>query len=120
MLPSITRLDSSFPGKGKIIRQALESVRFCKQHPAGIARIAECFNPPSCADLKLSVINSITEGHGVEYIAHKDDTFHEVHGLDYVNMGDTYITTVIYDYRSSRFILGDWGTIIETREGQYL
>ena len=120
MLPSITRLDSSFPGKGKIIRQALESVRFCKQHPAGIARIAECLRFPSCVDLKLSVINSITEGHGVEYIAHKDDNFIEVYGIHYVNMGDTYTTTMIYDHKSSRFVLGDWGTIVEAREGQYL
>ena len=121
MLPSIKRLESAFPGHGKAIRQALESTQFCRQHPAGAARIAECYHPPSIVDLKLTVVNSMTEGHGVEYIAHRDDTLHgSIYGLDYVNQGKTYATTIIFDHKSNRFILGDWGSIVERREGQYL
>lgn len=79
--------------------------------------MAEYFHPPSIVDLKLTVVNSITEGCGVEYIAHKDDGFRcdEMMGLSYVNHGDTYVETIIFDHNSGRFILGDWGSIVERR-----
>lgn len=119
MLPSIKTLDKCFPGKGKLIRQALESIRFCRQHPAGQRRLAECHHPPGSVDLRLTVINDIIGGHGVEYISHRDDGMRDVYGIEYVNLGDTYITTILYDHKLDSFRCSDYGSIIERREGQY-
>jgi hypothetical protein len=41
-------------------------------------------------------------------------------GLDYVNMGDTYDTTLIFDHRKGRFIVSSWGDIVERdRTGRF-
>jgi hypothetical protein len=113
-LPSIRTLETAFPGKGKELRQALEMTKAqLKQHPAGERRWRECYNPPSCYDLRLHVLDSIAETCGVEYIAHKDDTFHEVHGLEYLNTGETYTPTIVYDHSRKRYRVSSWGDIVE-------
>jgi hypothetical protein len=119
-LPSIKRLESAFPGKGKIVRTLLESVAAVNAHPAAIARVAECYNPPTLLDKRLHAINAETEGCGVEYIAHKDDTFRSTYGLEYVNHGDTYVTTIIFDHWKHTWNLCSWGDIVEGREGKYV
>jgi hypothetical protein len=114
MLPSIKTLDSAFPGHGKELRQALEMRRSqLAQHPAGAARIAECYHPPKTYDVRLHVLDSIAETCGVEYIAHKDDTFTDSYGLDYLNTGDIYGATIIYDHRTGRYRVSSRGYIVE-------
>lgn len=114
MLPSIKTLDSAFPGYGKDLRQVLEMNRSqLAQHPAGAARIAECYHPPKTYDVRLHVLDSIAETCGVEYIEHEDDTFHTVYGLDYLNTGDSYTRTIIYDHSKGRYIVAAWGDIVE-------
>jgi hypothetical protein len=34
-------------------------------------------------------------------------------GLEYVNMGDPYDTTLIYDLSTGRFYVGAWGDWVE-------
>jgi hypothetical protein len=34
-------------------------------------------------------------------------------GLEFVNMGDTYDTTLIYDFSTGRFYVGAWGDWVE-------
>jgi hypothetical protein len=114
MLPSVKTLDSAFPGHGKELRKVLEMNRSqLSEHPAGAARLSACHNPPKTYDLRLHVLDSIAETCGVEYIAHKDDTFHEVYGLEYLNTGDTYTRTIIYDHNKSRYLVSSWGGIVE-------
>jgi hypothetical protein len=68
----------------------------------------------------LEYANELIGGYGVEYIAHRDDTSWRSHGLQYVNTGDTYSATVVYDWHTGRFLWGaDWGSIVESRPGQY-
>ena len=50
--------------------------------------------------------NELLGGHGIEYLRGNP-------GLDYVNMGDTYNTTLCFDHKTKRFIVSDWGTIVE-------
>jgi len=37
----------------------------------------------------------------------------------YVNMGDTYDTTLIYDYKTNRFVVSSWGDIVERQPRRF-
>ena len=118
-LPSIKRLESVFPGKGRVIRKLLESSAAVNAHPAAIARVAECYHPPTLLDKRLHAINAEAEGCGVEYIRHRHDTFRTSLGLEYINQGDTYTTTIVFDHLKCTWRLCDWGSIVESRPGAY-
>lgn len=40
------------------------------------------------------------------------------HGITYLNMGDTYEWTVLFDSRTERFSTGCWGDVVERLERQ--
>jgi hypothetical protein len=61
----------------------------------------------------LKAADKMLEGHGVEYIESLTDTSRNREGLSYVNMGDTYMTTLIYDHGKGRFLVTSWGDIVE-------
>lgn len=69
------------------------------------------------ADAKVSRVldaaDKMMNTHGVEYIASSEDTYRSRDGLEYVNTGDTYTTTLIYDHGSSRYKVMSWGDIVE-------
>lgn len=114
MFPSIKALDRAFPGKGRELRKAFEAKRAeLALHPAGAARIAECYHPPKTYDVRMHVLDAIAETHGVEYIQHKDDTFKQVKGFDYLNTGDTYALTIVRNCVSGSYRVASCGEITE-------
>jgi hypothetical protein len=118
MFPSIKTLERAFPGKGRELRKALEAKRAeLVLHPAGAARIEECHHPPKTYDVRMHVLNAIAETHGVEYINHKDDTFTQSSGLDYLNTGDTYALTIIRNCATGSYRVAAWGDIVERDRG---
>jgi hypothetical protein len=119
MLPSIKTLETLSPGNGKELRKCLEDYSYCRSHPAGAVRIAECFHPPRKYDVRLTVCDAILETCGVEYIAHKDDTFHETYGLSYCNTGDTCAPTLIFNHSTGTYRVAAWGDIVESCTGRY-
>jgi hypothetical protein len=88
-IPSLKALEAQWPGKGKSLRAALEG---------------RC--PLSSAD-------PIIGGHGVEYIPRGHNA--KSPAIGYVNMGDTYDTTLLRTGDTIR--IGDWGSIVE--RGRY-
>jgi len=59
-------------------------------------------------------------GHGLEYIRHLDHSQHEVFGIDYINMGDPYIPTILFNHLTRQFMVAAWGDIVErAEEGTY-
>jgi len=112
-LPSIETLESAFPGKGKELRTLLESARAVREHPAAIKRREECFHPPSLLDQRLHALNAAAETYGVEYIAHRDDTYSDTYGLEYLNTGDTYTPTLMFDRARGLWRVCSWGDIVE-------
>lgn len=95
-LPSIKTL-SAVTSKPKALRKALEAYRDDK------------------ATLRATMerADELIGGYGVEYIRHKKDTMRTVYGLDYVNMGDTYATTLLFDHATDSFNVGTWVDIVE-------
>ena len=60
---------------------------------------------------KMEEINAIMGGHGIEGI-NKQVGDHTL-DLMYVNMGESYDTTVIYDFDEGMARIGDWGSYVE-------
>jgi len=113
-LPSIKTLENAFPGKGKALREALlMSKAQLSEHPAGENRTAECYHPPACYDIRMHVLNSIAECHGVEYIASDKDTFTTASGFDYLNVGDSYAATIIRFCETGNYRVACIGDIVE-------
>lgn len=119
-LPSVKSLESAFPGYGKELRKCLESV----SHSEIIADqyIQTCHHRPDGISIILSACDLIAETCGVEYIQCKKDGFYigEQYGLSYLNTGETYATTLIYDHRTDNYRVCDWGTIVENRPNFYV
>ncbi len=71
-------------------------------------------------DEALETVNSAIDGHGVEGIQAEDgykvDDYWRDTILLYVNMGDTYDTTICYDTEEEEFFVGSWGDFVEDWE----
>jgi hypothetical protein len=61
----------------------------------------------------LAFADKAMNGFGVEYIASSEDTMRTPDGLDFVNMGDTYDTTLVYDHGKGKYLITSWGDIVE-------
>jgi len=72
---------------------------------------SQCYNQPSQVELALCAINEVINGFGVEGIP--DEDYREP-GVSYVNRGDSYTPTIIHN--GQRWIVGDWGSIIEKQD----
>lgn len=54
--------------------------------------------------------------HGVECIRSEKDTMYEFHGIEYLNTGETYQTTLLYDYHTQTYRVQSWGDCVEIQE----
>ncbi len=90
-LPSIKRLESFFPGKGKQIRHLLESDSAVDESPAVVAWVKQCYHPPKMREKRLEALNEAIGGHGVEAVFDGDSLWPR---LEYINTGDLYNATI--------------------------
>ena len=67
----------------------------------------------------LQCIDDLIGGHGVEYIRSSQDTMRKADGLEYVNMGDPYRATVLFDHAAGTFYVGCWGDWTERYPGRF-
>jgi hypothetical protein len=117
--PSVTRIKSRLGvtlAVARAIRHALDcDSAIVNSHPVVIAdfRARGIVSEPSevstrfmpLQERRLLIVNNLLNGHGVERAA----------GVDYVNMGDTYAQTVLWDRRTARYAVMDWGYFAERR-----
>ncbi len=69
----------------------------------------------------LDLANKLTQAHGVEAIRgdyHVDNYYFDVVAL-YVNMGDTYAPTLLYNTDTDTWILTSWGDWVERNSRKY-
>lgn len=69
----------------------------------------QCYNEPSNNEKIIEALNEVIEGYGIESQSYGDDQY-----FSYVNMGDTYSATIIYD--DGEYIFTSWGDYIEEIE----
>ena len=76
--------------------------------------VAECFNKPKTDELKLGAINEALGGYGIEAVRTSKwkNGYWCVVLCSYVNLGDSYIPTVIH-HRKHGFIIASIGDVIE-------
>ena len=96
-IPSIKKLTNAFGAeKAQTIRKLME--RFHDKNPLG------------CRPTRtMDAISDVLNGSGVEYI--EAGAGAKSPAIYYVNMGDTYDTTVMWV--RGRFRVGSWGDIVE-------
>jgi len=63
----------------------------------------------------LHAIDVLVEGFGVESIPDEDDDPRRGPRYEYINLGDTYATTLIYDSAKDNLFIGSWGDVVERR-----
>ena len=73
-------------------------------------------------ELRMDAINICLTGYGVENIRGKEN-LNSVFWGDavalYVNMGDPYIPTVVFETRTYKFIATDWASWVEKNQTKY-
>ncbi|MCK9567461.1 hypothetical protein M0R72_00765 [Candidatus Pacearchaeota archaeon] len=66
----------------------------------------------------MELADKTMHGHGVEEIVGFKNSSKEMTTVaHYVNMGDTYASTIIYDCLADKFYVGTYGDWLEWREG---
>jgi hypothetical protein len=88
---------------------------------ARIARLIASANNSDKVDKVLEEVNRLTDANGIEPINgdyHVDNFYHDIVAL-YVNMGDTYETTLLYETDKDRFLVTSWGDWVEHNERKY-
>ena len=76
----------------------------------------QCYNKPSDKELKLCALNEVLSGYGTESINHESVYINSYYGnivASYVNMGDTYINTVLLNHETGKFIIMSYGDYYE-------
>ena len=75
---------------------------------------------PHEVDKAIQSINNLLKGYGTEVLT---DGEWRRYWLDtafvYVNMGDTYAPTVIYDIDHNRWLVTSWGDIVEAQARRF-
>ncbi len=108
-------------------KNLLEFLRVTEVDAAAIAAAIKAARedraePEVAVDDALEVANKILKGHGIEAIRSGqylvDHYFRDIVAL-YVNMGDTYETTLLYETDKDRFLVTSWGDWVERNERKY-
>ena len=109
-MPSLVRKNppTGFRIAGPAVKTMSEGLRISK---ADAQRLKDMMD--TGAPRILQAADKMMNGHGVERISGVGG------GLMYVNMGDTYDTTLIYDYKTNRFVVSSWGDIVERQPRRF-
>lgn len=78
----------------------------------------QCYHDPrpEAPETIMHAINGVLGGYGAEAIWGDDS---QCPVAEYVNFGDTYDTTILYDYRAERFRVMSWGDWVEKYGERY-
>jgi len=92
-----------------IIRKVLKG-----ELPTKAFKLTDYERQYGAAERRLIVVNKIIDGHGVEALADRDDNSSSYlpHAI-YINTGDTYSPTILFDYHTRNFSLTTWGDYVE-------
>ena len=111
--PSLTRLEYTFPGKGKELRALLEGEVHTCAYKSVQDLIARCYNKPDYPYRLMTALNEIIGGHGIERI--------ECNGkpiVEYVNRGCPHMITIVRKIKTGNIILTGWADFAESNRMQ--
>lgn len=93
------------------VKTILNSLTDCKEESKEIRKLMERYYDRPHKLLKE--VDKVLRAHGVEYLEPNEYNQYEDTGVYYVNMGDTYISTLCYDAKTDRIFISCWGDIVE-------
>lgn len=68
----------------------------------------------------MLAVNDILNGYGVETLNGRYvDAYYFNSQASYVNMGDTYIATILHDHEENKFIITSWGNFMECHPDRF-
>jgi len=107
-LMTYLRIDPETAKKAKDILTGKTNLMTVK---ASRMRQFDAYNTHETLTLALEALNEIIGTYGVEYVAHEDDGYRvgSLKGFDYLNTGDTYGMTLIYDHKDDVWRISSWG-----------
>lgn len=116
--PTIANLRKFFPlVEARQLRGLMDGTIDPKQYVSVQRWIAQCYNEPSHDELVMCAIDEVLGGFGVEAIRGRYvDRYHHDIQAAYVNMGDTYNTTILLDHETDSYRLTSWGDWVEANE----
>ena len=125
-VPSEARLIAAFGDEigRRIYQLAKRGGQLVREHPAVVSWAEQCTHDPressqAYAECLLCAINAELGGYGVEPIRGRYvDRYHQDIQAVYVNLGDTYDTTILYDHETDRLQITSWGDWVECHERQ--
>ena len=111
-MPSLVRKNPSFksPHGGPSIKRMMDFLNMSK---ADAQMLKAKMDAGDTVRSILSAADRILNGYGVESIPGVGGA------LSYVNMGDTYHDTLIFDRKTNRFVVSSWGDIVERQPRRF-
>lgn len=79
----------------------------------------QCFNEPGCNYERQTACNEVYETCGIEAIRLEDeylDSFHYDIFASYLNTGDSYHNTLVWDHENQKVLVTSWGDFFEALE----
>jgi len=112
-VPSLKRLEAAFPGKGAEIRALLKGEKKTREYKSVQELMARCYHKPDYAYRLGTALNEILDGFGWEAL-HKEGNPSGDPIAEYVNLGDTYTTTLVRKCDTGTVMITDWGSFAES------
>lgn len=109
-------LEAAFPGKGRALRALLTGQLDPLSFPAVKMWVDKCYHRPRPQECDEEAVNAILEGYGTEAIWGKSETRPVA---VYVNLGDPYATTLLYNYQTDHWSITSWGDFADRNERRY-
>lgn len=102
-----------------IAARTIDPLKHPKRFPATCKWESECLHRPWESEIRMQAINEVVGGYGVEPVDPEGAEFSRTHGRSvacYVNRGETYTPTIVYDYKSETHQLISMGDYVEKWE----
>lgn len=104
------------------LKKDLEQLKLSPEDAAKLARACRKATSTEAVDEVLELANTLLDGYGIEPIqpenAYVDHYYQNIVAL-YVNMGDPYTGTLLYDTENEEFMVTSWGDFFENWEQEH-
>lgn len=105
--------------KAKLIRAVIKGERSpldVNVAPLTVAWSEKCYHAPKLRECIVKACDEIAGTYGAEVIDPQEDWKEGYPRLEYLNTGDTYSATLIFDFDTMRVYIASWGDVAERFE----
>ena len=112
-----SRVREEWPDEADTILAIVRGEKDPLDIPETLAWANSCYNEPKRVEKKMHALDVVLKGHGVEAVFAEGEMWPD---MEYINMGDTYNTTIVLDHTRAKFMITSMGSWIESKGGRYL